>query len=289
MEKVETHPCFTAACSTYARIHLPVAPACNINCNYCLRRFSCANENRPGVAAKLMSPKEAAGWYAVMKKRVPILTVAGIAGPGDALANWPLVAETLRLIREMDSSIAFCLSTNGLYLPEYVDELVKLGVTYVTVTINAIRPETGAGIYAFINDHGTIYTGLAGATLLLKRQLEGIRLLALRGIKFKVNTVAVPGVNMHEIPLLAKSLAASGCILHNILSVIPVCGTKFAALAEPSVSEIEALRDECSKWLTEMRHCNRCRADAVGKLTTPDCSKVAQQKEEFSREIIVKR
>ena len=100
MSELETHPCFTAKCSDYARIHLPVAPKCNMQCNYCLRKYSCVNESRPGVVARVMLPEDAVDWYLQMKDKVPKLTVAGIAGPGDALANWPAVSRTLSMIRE---------------------------------------------------------------------------------------------------------------------------------------------------------------------------------------------
>lgn len=154
MSELETHPCFTAKCSDYARIHLPVAPKCNMQCNYCLRKYSCVNESRPGVVARVMVPEDAVDWYLQMKDKVPKLTVAGIAGPGDALANWPAVSRTLSKIREVDKDVFFCLSTNGLYLPKYAKEIAALGVDYVTVTVNAITSNTGAHIYSFINDDG---------------------------------------------------------------------------------------------------------------------------------------
>ena len=76
MSELETHPCFTAKCSDYARIHLPVAPKCNMQCNYCLRKYSCVNESRPGVVARVMVPEDAVDWYLQMKAKVPKLTVA---------------------------------------------------------------------------------------------------------------------------------------------------------------------------------------------------------------------
>ncbi|MFQ7453900.1 MAG: hypothetical protein ACLRNQ_23780 [Flavonifractor plautii] len=52
------HPCFSAqAHFRYGRIHLPVAPRCNIRCGYCDRRYDCANESRPGVTSEVISPK----------------------------------------------------------------------------------------------------------------------------------------------------------------------------------------------------------------------------------------
>ena len=42
------HPCFGGDHSKAGRIHLPVAPGCNIKCGFCERRFDCANESRLG-------------------------------------------------------------------------------------------------------------------------------------------------------------------------------------------------------------------------------------------------
>ena len=65
--KEERHPCFASGCKS-GRIHLPVAPICNIQCNYCKREFDCLNESRPGVTSRIMSPEEACGYYKKNKK-----------------------------------------------------------------------------------------------------------------------------------------------------------------------------------------------------------------------------
>lgn len=273
MNEVETHPCFTAKCSDYARIHLPIAPKCNMQCNYCLRKYSCANESRPGVVAQVMEPEAAVEWYLQMKAKVPKLTVAGIAGPGDALANWPAVRRTLELVRKADKDVLFCLSTNGLYLPEYAEEIAELGVDYVTVTVNALTGSTGAHIYSYVNDKGKKYVGQEAAELLLIRQIQGLYLLSKYGVKIKINTVAIPGVNMQEIPAIARRMALLGAKLQNILPMLPVEGTAFAHLQEPAYEEITQLRHICQQWMPQMLHCNRCRADAVGVLANPCCFK----------------
>ena len=47
-EKVKNHPCYSEeAHHHYARMHVAVAPACNIQCNYCNRKYDCANEFAP--------------------------------------------------------------------------------------------------------------------------------------------------------------------------------------------------------------------------------------------------
>ena len=54
------HPCFsTSGHGKTGRIHLAVAPGCNISCNYCVRKFDCANESRPGVTSRVQNSEEA--------------------------------------------------------------------------------------------------------------------------------------------------------------------------------------------------------------------------------------
>lgn len=266
VQNLATHPCFASACNSFARVHLPVAPVCNLQCNYCVRKFSCVNESRPGVTAQVLTPVQAADRYDKLRRSLPDLTVAGIAGPGDALANWPNVAETLRLVRELDGGVQLCLSTNGLLLPEYAPEIIALGVGFVTVTLNCVRPQIGALIYDFVNDKGKIYRGEDGAALLLTRQLSGIRVLKRAGVIIKINCVAIDGVNTEDIPAVARQAAALGCDVMNIIPMLPVAGSAFANVPELDAARLASLRRDCRRYLRQMQHCVRCRADAVGTL-----------------------
>ena len=93
------HPCYNADAHTkYARMHLPVAPACNISCNYCNRKFDCVNESRPGVTSELLTPDMASQKFSWVKENIENLSVVGIAGPGDALANWDVTRKSIELI-----------------------------------------------------------------------------------------------------------------------------------------------------------------------------------------------
>ena len=112
-QKVINHPCYSNdAHHKYARMHLPVAPACNIQCNYCNRKYDCANESRPGVVSELLTPQQALIKAQAVAKAIPQLSVIGIAGPGDPLANPVRTFETLALIRESMPDIKLCISTN---------------------------------------------------------------------------------------------------------------------------------------------------------------------------------
>ncbi len=266
-DKKKTHPCFSCSSAhKYARIHLPIAPKCNISCNYCVRKFDCPNESRPGVTTQVLEPKEALERYIQVKKDVPNLTVVGIAGPGDALANFEKTKETLVLIKAYDKNVTFCLSTNGLMLPLYASELLDLGVSHVTVTINAVDPKIGAEIYKEVRYLGTTYRGEQAAAVLLSNQLAGLKYLADRGLVCKVNIVTLKGINDHHIEEVVKKVKALGASITNIMQMIPVKGSVFENIPLVSHKEIMALREKCGIHLEQMYHCKQCRADAIGLL-----------------------
>lgn len=264
--KNETHPCYSCSACGNARIHLPVAPACNIHCNYCSRKFDCVNESRPGVTSEVLTPEQAVAKYRKVKNRLPNLTVVGIAGPGDALANFEQTRQTLCAIRAFDQQLTFCLSTNGLLLPRYARQLISLGVSHVTVTVNAVDDETGAKIYSYIDYDGVRYTGAQAASLLRCNQLEGIRMLSQAGVKVKVNIVLIKGVNAHQIRQIVETVKNCGAVITNIMQLIPVAGTPFETIELVSNKQLMAIRKQCEDIIPQMYHCRQCRADAIGTL-----------------------
>lgn len=266
IQKNETHPCFNAKAHDFARMHLPVAPKCNIQCNYCHRKFDCNNESRPGVTSDVLKPKEALAKYKETKKLYPNLTVVGIAGPGDALANWENTRDTLRYIKAYDEDVTFCLSTNGLKLTKYADELIALGVSHITVTINTIFDDVAAEIYRHVRFEGEKYFGIEGAKLLLQKQWEGVAYLKDKDVMTKVNIVYLKGVNDDHIYRIVEKAERLGASVTNIMAHIPVAETPFEVLEQASPREIIQVRKECNNTLPQMMHCNQCRADAVGKL-----------------------
>jgi nitrogen fixation protein NifB len=146
---IHDHPCFNReARSKSARIHLPVAPKCNVQCNFCNRDYDCVNESRPGVTSAVLSPFEAARCFDLALERNDRIAVAGIAGPGDPFANPEETLTTLELIRGKHPDKLLCVATNGLALPDYIDRVRLLGLSHVAVTVNAADAETGAKIYA---------------------------------------------------------------------------------------------------------------------------------------------
>lgn len=190
----------------------------------------------------------------------------GIAGPGDALANFEQTKKTLAMIREVDQDVTFCLSTNGLMLPQYANELIDLGVSHVTVTMNAIDPSIGAMIYRYVDYMGMKYYGEAAAAILMANQIAGIKMLTKKGIICKVNIVMLKGINDHHIPEVVEKVKELGGTITNIMQLIPVAGSVFENLPLVSNKEIMEMRKKCGESLKQMYHCKQCRADAIGTL-----------------------
>lgn len=272
-ERVERHPCYSlAAHGRFGRIHVAVAPRCNISCNYCVREFACANENRPGVTTRVVGVDEALRIVADAVRRDPRLTVLGVAGPGDALANEPTFELFERAGRDFPE-LTSCLSTNGLLLLDRIDDVERLGIDTITVTVNAVDPDVGERIYAHVRYRGRTYRGRQGFELLSRNQLEGLRQAARRGIAVKVNTVLIPGVNDTHLPDVARLVKALGARTLNVIPMIPL--GRFAALPEPTPEQVSAAQDACEGDIEQFRGCARCRADAIGVPGEEACALLA--------------
>jgi nitrogen fixation protein NifB len=198
------------------------------------------------------------------------LSVLGIAGPGDALANPKKTFETFVLVREKAPDLKLCLSTNGLELPQFIDEMVKYDIDHVTVTINSVDTtgKIGSEIYPWIFYNNKRYYGEEAAKILLERQLEGMKKCVENGILIKANSVLIPGVNDKHLPEVAKKLKEIGVFLHNIMPILsePEFGTKFALDGVPSATDQQQMevQEACGMDMKLMQHCRQCRADAVG-------------------------
>ena len=265
-DALDSHPCFNSdAHKQFARMHIPVAPRCNIQCNYCNRKFDCCNESRPGVTSEILTPRQAADKLAYVRSKIPELKVIGIAGPGDPLAN-ESTFEALELIGKENPDLTLCVSTNGLALPDNAKRLYDLGVRFITVTMNACDPEIGSKVYSFVNLNGKVHKGADASKILIERQTEGIRLCSEMGMLVKVNIVMIPGINDSHIPDLVRYVKSNGAYIVNILPLIPVEGTAFENLHAPTPKERREMMDRCSLDVKMMRHCRQCRADAIGRL-----------------------
>ena len=61
---------------------------------------------------------------------------------------------------------------------------------------------------------------------------------------------------------LASAVSEAGAKIYNIIPLIPQ--HEFADIPEPTCPEIDGARVRAEKYIDVFRHCQRCRADAVG-------------------------
>jgi nitrogen fixation protein NifB len=271
------HPCFNSeARKTDARIHLPVAPRCNIQCNFCDRRFDCLNESRPGVTSAVLTPAQALHYLERAVEKLASVRVVGIAGPGDPFASPEETLETLRLARDRFPEMLLCVATNGLAVEPHAGELAKLRVSHVTMTVNAVDPAIGARIYAWVRSGYRVLRGEDGASALLDRQRSAIAALKRAGLTIKINTIVIPGVNDAHTGEVAREMASLGADIMNLVPLYPVEGTPFASLGQLEHGRLAVLRNAAAARLPQMEHCTRCRADAAGLLGEPQSAELTE-------------
>jgi nitrogen fixation protein NifB len=256
------HPCFTeAAALRHGRMHLPVAPRCNLGCNYCERTIGpeATSIGGPGSAERLISPDEAAvrvdainplGW----------LHVVGIAGPAEPLAS-PETFQTLRLVHAAHPELVLCLSTNGLNLEQALPDLIGLGLRALTVTINTTDPRIASLLYAWADGKGDRMRGVRAMEEVVARQWRGLAAAVEAGLLVKVNSVLIPEINDVGLVDVARRAADLGAHRQNIMPLIP--RGRMRDRRPPSREELAAVQQECERWIPQFRGCTQCPADVI--------------------------
>jgi nitrogen fixation protein NifB len=280
---LSNHPCFNAKVrGKFGRVHLPVAPRCNIQCNYCDRKYDCVNESRPGVTSAVLTSHQAMTYLDFVFEKTKNISVVGIAGPGDPFANTAETMQTLRMVREKYPEMILCVATNGLGIYPYIDELAKLEVSHVTITLNAIDHEIGEKIYSFVRYGKRTLSPKAGVQILLEKQLEAIEKLKAKGITTKVNTIILPGINEGHVEAVARKMRDMKVDILNCIPFYPNKGAAFASLEEPLKETVKKIRKKAARYIPQMYHCGRCRADAVGILGEENNDEIIKKLKECS-------
>lgn len=278
------HPCFNEKSRLlYGRVHLPVAAQCNVQCRFCNRKFDCANESRPGVSSVLLSPVQCVSYLDRLLSLDNRIKVVGIAGPGDAFADPEISLEVLEQVREAYPEMLLCVATNGLNLSPWVNNLSRLKVSHVTVTVNAVDPTIGASVYSWVRYRKKVLRGSDAGKVLLECQEEAVRKLKERNILVKINSIIVPGVNDSHTVEVARTVASWGADFFNAIPLFPTQGSEFAYLNAPSPDSVAEIRRQAGQYISQMKHCGRCRADAAGLLGEKGMEEIIDLLKDHSR------
>lgn len=251
---------------TCGRLHLPVAPRCNIQCKYCDRNYDCPNQSRPGVASQVLTPTQAAAFLDEALALKPEITAVGVAGPGDALADASPTLETLRLVGEAHPELRRFVATNGLKLAEHAEALKETGVSTVHVAVNAVDPAVGSLVYSFIRPDKRSLFGEEAASTLIAAQEAGIRAAKAAGLEVIAACTVIPKVNDDHISAIAAWLATLEVDGLDLVPFHPAQASPLGQHEAAAKAHMHAAQDAAKPHIPLMECCARCRADAVGLL-----------------------
>ena len=208
------YPCFSRqAAGGPSMLWLPVAPACNMQCTHCSRRSDSLSDLAvPGVS---LFPDEAVEKVAAAVLRGAPPSGVVVWGPGEPLVNAPTFV-VLKKLAWLYPDLAITVGTNGLLLPDRLDELVRSGVRNIVLSVNAASAGTAGRLYEWAIYRGKKYTGEDAARLVLQQQWNGLENAVEAGLSVTVYTADIAGVNDHEVAEIkrrAEAVGAAGVVV----------------------------------------------------------------------------
>ena len=250
----ESHPCFgLASRSRVGRLHLPVAPRANSR-----SKFSGSAAIQPA-----MLPDEALRWLDRTIADGSEIGVVGITGPGDPLAAPAPTLRTLRLVREKYPKISLCLTTCGLGAAPLAGELAEVGLSHVTLLVDAVDPAIAEKMYAWIRPSTKTLPLEEAARILVDEQFAAIKAFKAAGIPVKVNTTVYPGYNADHLEAIASTVAGLGA---DIMAVVPFWPGEAVGEfpAVPDMDLLETVRDRAGLHMDLMPAWEACGESLVG-------------------------
>ncbi|MBP3224318.1 MAG: GTP 3',8-cyclase MoaA [Campylobacter sp.] len=157
-------------------LRISVTQKCNFRCRYCMPNTPFEWVPREN----LLSFEEMFSFVKVaIDKGIEKIRITG----GEPLIRRD-IAKFVKMISDYAPSIDLALTTNGYYLKNYAKDLAEAGLKRINMSLDSLRPERAK----YIAQKGVLYNVLEG----LEAALEV-------GLKVKLNTVVLRGINDDEI------------------------------------------------------------------------------------------
>lgn len=179
-------------------LSLAIAP----DANHCIRET-----DSEGTVPALL-PIQALQWLDNLRKSGRKITGIHFSGPGDVLASWPATEACLEILH--NESGPFSLSCLGLGGAERTPDLVRYGITSVTLMVDTLRQKTAETLYSWIRPGKKTIPLHEGVSLLLREQSLAVRSMVEAGLDVVIRTVVHKGINDTEIAEIAAKMAALG-------------------------------------------------------------------------------
>ena len=186
---------------------LPVAPQA-----VCRVRYARENQTR-----QALNPSEVVAEI----DRYPGLTRVELDGPGDPLASMAATLATVAVLRQHRPEVTIGLTTVGLHCAERAADLAAAGVASVTLLVDTLDAATAERLYAWIRPGKKNVPLPEAVPVLLDAQARAVPALAAVGLAVTIRTTVYPGVNAHQIPALAETLAELGATALHLVPFLP--------------------------------------------------------------------
>ncbi len=250
--------CSPEARNTIGRMHLPVALRSNARGKWGIH-----------PTGQALPPEEALERLKAAVDAGTAISVVGITGPGDPLAEPAPTLRTLQLVREAFPGMALCLSTNGLNSAAVTGgvarELADLGLAHVTLLVDAVDPEIVASLYAWIRPAKHTLPLHQAARELVAAQEASIQGFVAAGLRVKVNAFIYPGVNDQHLPEVARWAARQGASVMALVPFAPQAGVEHDDQPQaPDPDLVHELRHQVRQHIELMPHFEACGQDIVG-------------------------
>jgi len=220
----------------FNRLNLCLESESNVGCNYC--------DSTMDASIKASNAEEAIELIRDAAHKDPRLRIIELSATGDALAT-DATFKVLRMVKAEFPYFTRGVKTNGLLLPKKLHRLKDLGVSAVTVTVNAVDSEVGSELYSYVRLNGKTLRGTDAFEVLSINQLEGIRNAVDAGLIVKVKAACIRGVNSAHLVDVARTVRTLGAYEINVESAVPA--GRLAGLPVATSDEIDEVRGYCEE------------------------------------------
>ncbi len=234
------------------RIFVPVSKKCNVQCNFCDRRLDCCNAGKNGESSSVVTEDTVEAYLRDAFNVNENVETIEIVGTGDVFATPQQTIKLLEIIRNTYPEKLLCLTTNGLELADYAEELARLRVAQVSVAVNAVRPIVGAEVYEWVYYKDKSLFGVEAAEVLIEKQKLAVEQLKKHNISVKINTIVIPKVNENHVAEVAEETAKWGADVQDCLPFFPVEGTEFSGLFYSNASALGKAMLKASEYLPQV-------------------------------------
>ncbi len=221
-------------------LNLPVAPWA------CARlRFA---QTQDLVRAAL--PSGALAWLEENYKHGTVIEAINMKGPGDPLIGINETLETMHLIKQKYPHIKLHLTTLGIHGAKYAQELIKNGLTQVTILVDAVEPEIAKKIYAWIRPGRKTIPLPEAVDLLIAEQQKAIQTFKDTGCEINISTTVYPGYNDTHIKKIAQTVASLGADSMSLVPYRPCPDPQDEAPIAPNKEIMTDLKNQAGQYIT---------------------------------------